>query len=95
MIINLILLTLVSAVIGAAVHLIMGPGNHGVGLPHYAFIGGTGWGIGALLEWATGYRTSTFWGTIGLWIICACVAEFAVRRLKQRLMRKESFIETE
>lgn len=57
---NIILMILVCAIIGWAVHRIMGLGNHGGGLLHNAFIGGAGWAIGTLLEWAVGYKTSTF-----------------------------------
>lgn len=91
---NIVLMILVCAVIGWAVHKIMGLGNHGGGLLHNAFIGGAGCGLGALIEWATGHYTSTLWGTIGLWIVCSCIVEYAIRCLKRRLMKRKNKHET-
>lgn len=86
---NIVLMVLICAIIGWAVHKIMGVGNHETGLLHYAFVGGTGWGLGALLEWATRHYASTLWGTLVLWIACSCVVEYAIRCLKRWLMEQD------
>ena len=71
------------ALIGWAVHEVMGNGNHGSGLLHFTFVGGLGCGLGALLEYVTQLYTSTVIDAIVLSFICACAVELIIRKIKQ------------
>ena len=87
---SIVLALLYFALIGWFVHRLMGHGNHGVGLLHYAFVGGAGCGVGAFVEFVTQRYTSTIAGTVGLCVICACVVEFLIRRLRHWVWLRES-----
>lgn len=73
-------------ILGWIVHKIFGKDG---GLLHYAFVGGCGSGIGIILEEITGLYTSNFAGAIGLCLICACVVECIIRRLKRRFQAQD------
>lgn len=73
------------AIIGWLVHELMGRGNHGVGLLHYAFVGGVGTGLATIFEKIAG-ASMTLSGVIALCVICACVVEYTIRRIKHKLL---------
>lgn len=67
------------ALIGWVVHQLVGYGNHGTGLLHYAFVGGGGCCVAELLQRVTGIYTTGLWRTIGVSVLCAMFVEFAIR----------------
>ena len=68
--------------VGWLVHRIMGAdGGH----LHNCFIGGTGVGLAALLEWVTQCYTTTIWGVILLSTLCSMVTIPVVFLLMQQL----------
>ena len=71
--------------IGWAVHKVFGHGNHGSGLLHYAFVGGCGVGIGALVEWITGIYAMTLTSAVVSCFIFATLTEFIIRGIKYKL----------
>lgn len=87
--VDIVLALVFCAFIGWAVHKIMGRGNHGTGLLHYAFVGGCGVGIGALFEWITGLYATTIIGAILPCFIYACIVEWIIRKVKHRLWVRE------
>ena len=72
-------------VIGWIVHCIMGRDG---GPLHYCFIGGTGTGVGAFLEWITNRYNTTFWGAMLLAVLSAMLVEYLMRRLKRKFPPK-------
>lgn len=84
--IDVILALLLFTVIGWFIHKLFGKDG---GILHYAFVGSAGSGLGMLLEHITGLYTTTIAGTIGLCLICACIVEFLVRRIKHKLWEQK------
>ena len=85
---NIVLSFIYLALIGWVVYQLMGQGNHGIGLLHYAFVGGGGCCVAELLQRVTGLYTTGLWSTIGVSVICAMLVEFAIRRARQYFLTR-------
>jgi uncharacterized membrane protein YeaQ/YmgE (transglycosylase-associated protein family) len=88
---DLILALLFFTLIGWITHKIMGRDG---GILHFCFIGGAGCGLGAFLEFLTNRYTTTFTSAIALCVVCACITEGIIRRIKRKFFGRdaESFI---
>ena len=82
MLADIILAFIYLAIIGWVVHQLMGNGNHGTGLLHYAFVGGGGCYVAERLVRVTGIYTTGLWSAIGANILCAMRVELGIRRVR-------------